>query len=67
MVVKERNTLKQQARDLMSDRSKAADLDITDPIRDFDYYNKKYSGDYQKIMRGGTTPNANVNKKLGIE
>jgi len=67
MVVGQRNALKQQARDLMSDRAKAADLDITDPIQDFDYYNKKYDGDYSKIMQGGTTPNADVNKKLGVK
>jgi RHS repeat-associated protein len=62
-VVGQRNALKQQGRDLMSDRKAAANLDITDPIRDFDYYNTKYSGDYQKIMQGGTKPNPAVNKK----
>jgi hypothetical protein len=65
MVVGQRNTLKQQGRDLMSDRKAAANLDITDPIRDFDYYNTKYSGDYKKIMQGGTKPNPAVNKKYG--
>ncbi|MBK9327711.1 MAG: RHS repeat-associated core domain-containing protein [Sphingobacteriales bacterium] len=64
-VVGQRNALKQQGRDLMSDRKAAANLDITDPIRDFDYYNTKYSGDYQKIMQGGTKPNPAVNKKYG--
>ncbi len=67
MVVGQRNSLKQQARDLMSDRKAAADLDISDPIRDFDYYNKKYDGDYSRIMQGGTKPNADVNKKLGVD
>lgn len=65
MVVGQRNTLKQQGRDLMSDRKAAVNLDNTDPIRDFDYYNTKYSGDYQKIMQGGTKPNPTVNKKYG--
>jgi RHS repeat-associated protein len=67
MVVNQRNSLKQKARDLMSDRKLAADLSVSDPIQDFDYYNKKYSGDYSKIMKGGTTPNADVNKKLGVK
>lgn len=67
MVVNERNALKQQARDLMADRKAAADLDITDPIQDFDYYNQKYGGDYEKIMKGGKTPNATVNKQNGVE
>jgi RHS repeat-associated protein len=65
MVVNQRNTLKQQGRDLMSDRKAAANLDITDPIMDFDHYNTKYSGDYKKIMQGGTKPNPTVNKKYG--
>jgi|GEM_PF-3227689 len=67
MIVGQRNNLNQKARDLMSDKTKAADLDITDPIQGFDYYNNKYEGDYSEIMQGGTTSNAGVNKKLGVD
>lgn len=73
-IVNQRNNLKKQARELMSDTKAAADLEKTDPIQDFDYYFKKYSDQgyegedlYKRIMQGGTTPNPNVNKKLGVE
>jgi hypothetical protein len=73
-VVNQRNTLKQQARELMSDQKAAADLDGSNPIQGFDYYYKKYSEQgfkgeelFKRIMEGGTTPNAGVNKKFGID
>lgn len=74
MIVGQRNNLKQQARDLMSDRKAAAALEQTNPIQDFDYYKDKYSKEglsgealYERIMQGGTTPNAGVNQKFGVE
>ena len=74
MIVNKRNFLKQQARDLMSNRKKALELDKFNPIRDYDYYYNKYyeqgyRGEalYKRIMEGGATPNANVNKQLGID
>ncbi|MBL4708040.1 MAG: hypothetical protein JKY48_06335, partial [Flavobacteriales bacterium] len=69
----ERNTLKRQGRDMMSDRKAAKALDETNPIRDFDYYKEKYTtegfegeGLYDRIIQGGKTPNADVSKKFGI-
>jgi hypothetical protein len=74
MIVEKRNQFKRQARELMSDRNKANELDKNYPIREFDYYKEKYSkmgysGEdlYRRIMEGGTTPNSTVNEKYGIK
>ncbi len=73
-VVNQRNSLKQQARDLMSDRKAAAQLDKDYPIQNYDYYYNKYSNQgysgevlYQRIIQGGKTPNAGVNQKFEID
>jgi len=70
----ERNALKQQARDLMANRAAAARLEKNYPIRDFDYYVKKYSEQgykgealWMRIMEGGQTPNAAVSERYGID
>jgi hypothetical protein len=69
-----RNALKRLARDLMADRSGAADLDKKFPLMDFEYYKNKYYNEgyrgkalWKRIMEGGKTPNKNVSKKYGIE
>ena len=74
MIVEKRNQLKRQARELMSDRDKAKELDNTFPVKGFDYYKKKYyemgyRGEelYKRIMEGGSTPNSTVNEKYGIK
>ena len=48
----------------MADRAEAARLDKNFPIRDFDFYVKKYRAQgyegealWRKIMEGGKTPN----------
>jgi len=68
-VVNQRNTLKQQARDLMSDQKAAANLP---EIQSYDYYYQKaydtgYRGEelYQQIINGGTRTNKSYNKKYG--
>ena len=43
MIVEKRNQFKRQARELMSDRNRANELDKNNPIRGFDYYKEKYS------------------------
>ena len=74
MIVEKRNQFKRQARELMSDRNKANELDKNYPIREFDYYKEKYSkmgysGEdlYKRIMEGGSTPNSTVNEKYGVK
>ena len=68
-IVGQRNTLKQQARDLMSDQKAANNLPA---IESYDYYyNKSYNkglrGEalYQDIINGGKKTNATYNKKYG--
>ncbi|AXG74261.1 hypothetical protein DVK85_08440 [Flavobacterium arcticum] len=68
-IVGQRNSFKQQARDLMSDQNAAGNLPA---IQDYDYYyNKSYNkglrGDalYQDIINGGQKTNATYNKKYG--
>jgi RHS repeat-associated protein len=74
LVSLERNAAKQSARLLMKNRAAAAKLDETDPIRDFDYYKDKYTKQgyegeelWKKIIDGSAKPNAEVNKKFGIQ
>lgn len=74
LVVAERNAVKQTARLLMRDRQAANKLDETDPIRDFEFYKKKYSDQGYKgedlwkiIIEKGKTANAAVNQKYGIQ
>ncbi len=69
-----RNLLKQQARDMMADRSTAAQLAKDHPLQPFEYYVEKYSKQglegealWKRIIEGGTTPNATVNKQFGIK
>jgi RHS repeat-associated protein len=71
--VSQRNSLKKRARDMMSDRSTAKQLDKTNPINGYEYYYKKYYNQgyrgeslYKRIMEGSTTPNKAVNKKFGL-
>jgi len=73
-VYEARNALKQQARNMMADRATAAQLAREQPLRSFDYYVDKYSsqgfngeGLWKRIIDGGTTPNASVNKKFGVQ
>jgi len=58
----------------MTNRDTAARLDKNYPLRDFDYYVKKYRSEgyegealWRRIMEGGKTPNANVSGKFGIK
>jgi len=68
-IVGERNSLKQQARDLMSDQNAAGNLPSIESY-DF-YYNKSYKkglrGEalYQDIINGGKKTNATYNKQYG--
>jgi hypothetical protein len=69
-----RNTLKQQARDMMADRAAAEQLTRDRPIEPFDHYVQKYEAQgydgqalWVRIIEGGTTPNSAVNKKFGVE
>ena len=69
-----RNALKQQARDMMSDRPAAELLARERPLEAFDYYVDKYrkqgySGEalWDRIIKGSTSPNADVNSKFGIQ
>ena len=69
-----RNELKQQARDMMIDRVKAAELDITDPILPVEHYIQKYEakglvGDdlWQALLEGSARTRPSVNKVYGIE
>jgi hypothetical protein len=59
---------------MMADRAAAAELDATQPLRSFEYHIEKYgekgdSGDalWERIIEGGTTPNADVNAAHGVE
>jgi len=68
-IVGQRNSFKQQARNLMSDQKAAGNLRA---IQNYDYYyNKSYNkglrGDalYQDIINGGKKTNASYNKKFG--
>jgi RHS repeat-associated protein len=68
-----RNALKAEARGMMADRAAAAELGRTQPLRSFEYYVEKYtqqgfSGDalWERIIQGGTTPNAAVNAAHGV-
>ncbi len=68
-IVNQRNSYKQQARDLMSDQKAAGNLP---QINDYDYYYKKsydrgHRGAelYQDIINGGKKTNAGYNKKYG--
>ena len=70
----QRNNLKSQARDMMINRSAAAKLEKTDPLRPFEYYVEKYSKQgytgealWEKIITGSAKPNAAVNKRFGIK
>ena len=70
----QRNKLKQSARDMMTDRDRAKDLDENFPIRDFDHYKEKYSGQgyegeslWGRIMEGGETTNPDVDRKYDVE
>ena len=58
----------------MADRAAAAELERTQPLRSFEYYVEKYteegfSGEalWQRIIQGGTTPNAEVNAAYGVQ
>lgn len=68
-----RNALKVDARAMMADRDAAAALERTNPIQPFEYYVEKYTSEgfsgealWQRIIQGGTTPNAGVNSSLGV-
>ncbi len=69
-----RNALKVEARGMMGDRAAAAELERTDPIRTFEFYVQKYSGQgysgellWQRIIQGGRTPNKAVNERFGVD
>jgi hypothetical protein len=69
-----RNELRQQARDMMTDRELAAKLDITDPIQPVsNYVRKTYQekglvGDelWEEILKGSTKTRQSVNIQFGI-
>ncbi len=69
-----RNALKQQTRDLMSDRPAAEQLARERPLEPFQYYVDKYTAQgykgealWQRIIQSGATPNPTVNSKFGIK
>jgi hypothetical protein len=69
-----RNALKQQTRDLMSDRAVAEQLARERPLEPFRYYVDKYTAQgynnealWQRIIQGSTTANPTVNSKFGIK
>ena len=69
-----RNELRQQARDMMTDRALAAEFDISDPILPVsDYVRKAYKekglvGDelWESILKGSTKTRQSINVQLGI-
>ena len=69
-----RNSLKAEGRLMMADRKAAEALEVTDPLRPFEYYIEKYtkegySGEslWQKIITGSAKPNSKVNAQFGIK
>jgi RHS repeat-associated protein len=69
-----RNGLKAEARGMMADRAAAAELDLTQPLRPIEYYIEKYtaqgySGEalWERIIKGGTTPNSAVDAAFGVQ
>lgn len=69
----QRAALKDEARDLMSDQEARKRLDTDNPIKDFNYYEKKYrqqgyEGEelWRRIIEGSTTTNPDVNNRYDI-
>jgi hypothetical protein len=59
---------------MMVDRAAAGQLAREQPLRSLSYYVQKYSaqgyqneGLWQRIIQGGTTPNAAINEQFGVE
>jgi RHS repeat-associated protein len=68
-----RNALKVELRAMMANREEAAALEQTNPIQPFEFYVQKYTSEglsgeslWQRIIQGGTTPNAAVNSRFGV-
>lgn len=69
-----RNRYKRQARDLMADREKAAELDTSDPIRPVEYYVEKgkakgYTDDalWDYLIRSSRRSRSMVDQLFGLE